>query len=138
FQRSGIRQTVELRSPDGSALVHLLLAGVTMAADWAMSNPESIDLAEKLYITGDVFQNPRLRENLPVLPASCVESSRILLENRDLYERDDVFPSGVIDYLAAALAAEDDEKLNKYLADLPREARAVETRKAMHKDVHSH
>ncbi len=138
FQRSGIRQTVELRSPDGSALVHLLLAGVTMAADWAMSHPESLDIAEKLYITGDVFQNPGLLENLPVLPASCVESSRILLGKRRLYERDDVFPPGVIAYLAAVLAAEDDEQLNKNLAGLPKDARAVETRKAMHKDVHSH
>ncbi|UCH84230.1 MAG: glutamine synthetase, partial [Candidatus Latescibacterota bacterium] len=138
FQRSGIRQTVELRSPDGSALVHLLLAGVTMAADWAMSTEESLDLAEELYITGDIFRNPGLLEKLPVLPASCVESSRILLDKRALYERDDIFPPGVIDYSAASLAAEDDEQLNKYLASLPEKKRATETRNAMHKDLHSH
>jgi glutamine synthetase len=138
FQRSGIRQTVELRSPDGSALVHLLLAGVTMAADWAMSDEESLDLAEKLYITGDIFRNPTLLEKLPVLPASCVESSRILLEKRELFERNDIFPPGVIDYSAASLAAEDDENLNKYLTDLPEDTRAVERRRAMHKDTHCH
>ncbi|UCG51351.1 MAG: glutamine synthetase [Candidatus Latescibacterota bacterium] len=138
FQRSGNRQAVELRSPDGSALVHLLLAGMTMAADWAMEDSRSLDLAEKLYVTGDLSQNPKLAENLPSLPASCVESSRILLEKRHLYERDDIFPSGVIDYIAASLAAEDDENLNKYLADLPKETRSLEARKAMHKDVHCH
>jgi len=28
------RQTIELRSPDGSAIIHLLLAGITLAAEW--------------------------------------------------------------------------------------------------------
>ncbi|MCK7490720.1 MAG: glutamine synthetase [Comamonadaceae bacterium] len=31
----GGRQTVEIRSPDGSAMVHLTLAGIAMAANWA-------------------------------------------------------------------------------------------------------
>ena len=32
------RQTVEIRSPDGSANVHLLLAGIALAAEWGISN----------------------------------------------------------------------------------------------------
>jgi glutamine synthetase len=31
------RQTVELRTPDGSALVHLLLAGIGLAAQWGLT-----------------------------------------------------------------------------------------------------
>ncbi len=34
FRETSSRQTVELRSPDGSAITHLLLAGIVMAADW--------------------------------------------------------------------------------------------------------
>jgi glutamine synthetase len=138
FQRSGSRQAVELRSPDGSALVHLLLAGVTMAADWGMANDESLDLADKLYVTGDIFKNRKLFEQLPALPGSCVASSRVLLDNRDLYERDGIFPASVIEYVAAALASEDDEKLNSYLAGLPDNSRISETRKVMHRDIHRH
>ncbi len=138
FQRPGNRQAVEIRSPDGSAIVHLLLAGIAMAVDWGITHPESIDLAEKLYVTGDVFRNHKLLEALRPLPKSCVESSRLILAKRDLYERDGVFPPTVIDYIAAALADEDDENLRRYLADLPEDTRKLESRKIMHKDVHRH
>jgi glutamine synthetase len=138
FQRSGNRQTVELRSPDGSALIHLLLAGVTMAVDWGMANAEALDLADKLYVTGDIFRSRKLFNELPSLPGSCVASSRVLLEKRDLYERDGIFQPSVIEYVAAALASEEDEKLNSYLAGLPDESRASETRKVMHRDLHRH
>jgi glutamine synthetase len=138
FQRPGNRQAVEIRSPDGSAIVHLLLAGITMAVDWGMTQKESLELAERLYVTGDIFRNHKLLGALPSLPKSCVESSRIILEKRDLYERGDIFPGSVIDYIAAALANEDDENLNRYLADLAEDTRKLESRKVMHKDVHRH
>jgi glutamine synthetase len=138
FQRSGNRQAVEIRSPDGSAIVHLLLAGLTMAVEWGMTRDDSIGLAEKLYVSGDIFRNQKLLGALPSLPRSCVESSRIILAKRELYERDGVFPPGVIDYVAASLADEDDETLARYLADLPDDTRRLESRKIMHKDVHRH
>jgi len=138
FQRPANRQAVELRSPDGSALVHLLLAGITMAVDWGVSHSESLELAEKLYVTGDIARNPKLMEALPSLPSSCAESSRVILSKRDFFERDGVFPPAVIDYVAAALADEDDRDLRKYLADLSEEARKLESRKIMHKDIHRH
>lgn len=138
FQRAGSRQAVEIRSPDGSALVHLLLAGVTMAADWGLTHEAALDLAEKLYVTGDIFRNPKLLGALPSLPASCVESSRLILAKRDLFERDGVFPATVIDYIAAALADEDDADLRRRLAALPEDARKIEARTIMHKDVHRH
>jgi glutamine synthetase len=73
-----------------------------------------------------------------VLPASCVESSRILLRKRDLYERDGVFPPSVIDYVVRLLEKEDDEFMNQTLADLPADDRLHEIRKIMHKDLHRH
>jgi glutamine synthetase len=140
---AGGRQTVELRSPDGSAQIHLLLAGIVMAADWAFKGGLSLfkeygplELADKLYIKGNIFADKELLERLPVLPASCVESSRILLEKRGLYERDGIFPPSVIEYVAARLQAEDDEFMNKELADLPADDRLHEIRRTMHKDIH--
>lgn len=46
---SNSKQTVELRSPDGSANSHLLLAGITMAAEWGLTNPEARHCGSHLY-----------------------------------------------------------------------------------------
>jgi len=139
------RQTVELRSPDGSAVIHLLLAGIAMAADWSFQERRSLfdenlplQLAEKLFVKGNIFADKALLERLPVLPASCVESSRILLKKRELYERDGIFPPSVIDYVARLLQAEQDENMNRTLAGLPADDRLHEIRKIMHKDLHRH
>jgi len=139
------RQTVELRSPDGSALIHLVLAGIVMAGEWAFRKDRSLfqdidplKLAESLYVTGNIFKDPDLLARLPSLPCSCVASSRLLVQKRNLYERDGVFPPGVIDYVARMLAEENDEFMNEKLADLPSDDRLHETRRIMHKDLHRH
>lgn len=145
FEDSEGRQTVELRSPDGSALLHLLMAGIVMAAEWGFRDESSLfkesgalELAEKLYVKGNIFADKELLKSLPALPASCVESSRILIGKRALYERDGVFPPSVVDYMAKLLAAEDDEFLNQKLLGLPADERLAETRRIMHKDIHRH
>ncbi len=132
------RQTVELRSPDGSAIVYLLLAGITMAAEWGLKNENSLSLTEKNYVHGNIFSNNEARQNLASLPASCVASSKILLNSRDLYERKNVFPPSIIDYTSKILLNENDENMNEILADLPADDRLLETRKIMHKDLHKH
>ena len=132
------RQTVELRSPDGSAIVHLLLAGIAMAAEYGLSSSDSLDIAEKLYVKGNIFKNVEVLNALPALPTSCVESSRILLQKRDLYERENIFPASIVEYVSKLLNSEEDENVNEYLADLPADDRLHETRKIMHKDLHRH
>jgi glutamine synthetase len=132
------RQTVELRSPDGSAIVHLLLAGIAMAAEWGLSHKESEERAESLYVTGNIFRDAKLLEKLPALPTSCFESADNLLEKRAWYERDGVFPSSIIDYVVKLLKDENDLDINSRLVDLPADERLHETRKIMHKDIHKH
>ncbi|MBN2415679.1 glutamine synthetase [bacterium] len=131
-------QTVELRTPDGSAITHLLLAGLTMAAEWGLTHKESLALADKLYVKGNIFQNKKLLKTLTSLPGSCVASARLLEKKRDLYERDNVFPQGAINYVIDLLRAEDDEHMNATLMDLPADDRLHETRKIMHKHLHRH
>ncbi len=138
FEEREGRQTVELRSPDGSALIHLLLAGITLAAEWGLTQEQSLSIAERLYASGNIFRDKHLLQQLPALPKSCMESSRILVEKRHLYERDGVFPPSVIEYVAGMLKAENDENMNSYLIDLPADDRLYETRKIMHKDIHRH
>ena len=138
FQDPEGRQTVELRSPDGSAIVHLLLAGMSLAAEWGLTHPEAQDLAKKLYIKGNIFKDEKLLNRLPALPGSCVESAEILLKKRKLYERSNIFPPSMIDYIAQLLKKENDVQMNAHLIDLPADDRLLETRKIMHKDIHRH
>jgi glutamine synthetase len=132
------RQTVEIRSPDGSASFHLLLAGITTAAEHGLTDPGMLDLAERTNVEGNVFSNKEVMQRLEPLPASCVACARLLAERRDLYERGGVFPPRVVDYQIELLMREDDEKLNRDFARLPAEERLVATRELMHKDIHRH
>lgn len=138
FRESRNLQTVELRSPDGSAIIHLLLAGITMAAEWGMQSENALEIARQFYIHGPVPHHRGGGVSLPVLPGSCVESAKILLKKRDLYERNGVFPPGVIEYVAKLLQAENDATMNRDLADLPADDRLLQTRRIMHKDLHRH
>lgn len=145
FESPEGRQTVEMRTADGSALIHLFLAGLTMAADWAL-NPEKADiwgkkaaeLADNLYVSGNIFENKKLLESLNQLPTSCHQSARILREKRGLYERDQVFPQSIIDYVSRMLEEEEDENLSQQLARLLTEERKIMIRRIMHKDLHKH
>lgn len=132
------RQTIELRSPDGSAIIHLLLAGIAMAAEWGFKESRSLEIAEKLYTKKDVFADRKLLKAFLSLPRSCVESSQILLKKRHLYEREDIFPASVVDYVSRLLQAEDDELVNQKLEGLPEDRRLQEIRKILHKDLHRH
>lgn len=132
------RQTVELRSPDGSAMVHLLLAGITMAAEWGLTHDEALQIAAQTYATGNIFQDKEALEKLGQLPGCCAESARLVQEKRALYEREAIFPPSVIDYASALLQAEDDETLNQRLAKLAMSDRQNKTREIMHSSLHRH
>jgi glutamine synthetase len=138
FHETEGRQTVELRSPDGSAMTHLLLAGMTMAAEWGLTYAESLELAGKSYVTGNIFNDQELLRTLTPLPKSCVESAHVILQKRTLYERENIFPPSVIEYVAKLLQKENDQEMNQSLADLPADDRLHETRKIMHKGLHRH
>ncbi|RCK79902.1 MAG: Glutamine synthetase type I [Candidatus Ozemobacter sibiricus] len=107
-------QTVELRSADGSANVYLLLAGIAVAARRGLENPESLKLAEKLYVSVNVGKH-QAHLNLPQLPASCYEAAERLLQDRAFYEQDGIFPPAMIDGLAANLKTFDDKQLSERL-----------------------
>jgi glutamine synthetase len=136
-ERDG-KQTVELRSPDGSALIHLLLAGITLAAEYGLTSAESLERAEKMYVKGNIFKNKELLARLDALPQSCDDSAKEILLKRSLYERENVFPPAVIDYIAKMLHSENDSLMNQYLKDLPADDKLREVRKIMHKDLHKH
>jgi len=104
-------QTVELRNPDGSANVHLLLAGMTIAAAKGLEHPDSLEIAEKLYITDDASN----RKNLDQLPASCSEAADCLERDRHFYEKDGIFPPRIIDGVIKELKSYNDKDLSEKL-----------------------
>lgn len=133
------QQTVELRSPDGSAIVHLLLAGIAMAATWGLTQADAAQqLADDLHVTSNIFRDKAVLDRLRPLPSSCVASAAALRQQRDLYEADGVFPPSMIAYVTQLLEEEDDADMNHELADLPADDRLHRTRAIMHKDLHRH
>lgn len=133
------RQTVEIRSPDGSANTHLLLAGITMCAEWGLTkHKESLELAQHSYVRVNIHDSSSTQQELAELATSCVESSEKLLQHRGLYERNDIFPPQVISFVANQLQKENDKDLNVRLLSLPDDEKLKESRRIMHRDIHKH
>jgi glutamine synthetase len=130
------RQTVEIRSPDGSALFHMLLAGLTTAAEYGLTQEGMTELALKTRVTGNIFSNQELLDRLEPLPGSCMAAARLLQQNRGLYEEFGVFPPCVIDYVIDLLMREDDASLNSSLSKMTADERLTATRQVMHRDIH--
>ena len=113
------KQTIELRSPDGSANIHLLLAGIAVAAKYGLTNDRSLELSEKCYvdIKEDIKGNIKERsmEEYDSLPVSCFESADRLKKHAGIYLKDDVFNKRILEGLEKQLRAFDDRDLNEEL-----------------------
>jgi len=104
-------QTVELRSPDGSANIHQLFAGLTVAVLLGLEKNDSLEIAEKLYVAQDACASDYIEQ----LPGSCWEAAEKLEQDRTLYQKDYVFPAYVIDKIIKNLKAFQDNKLSEKL-----------------------
>ncbi|HPJ44043.1 MAG TPA: glutamine synthetase, partial [Spirochaetota bacterium] len=111
------RQTFEFRCPDGSANIHLLLAGLCVGARHGLEMKNALEMAEKLYVDVNIFheENKGRLAQLKGLPLSCYESAESLLHLRSHFEKDDVFSPKVIDGVAAMLMAYKDKGLSEKL-----------------------
>ena len=110
-------QTVEFRCPDGSANIHLLLAGLAVAARHGLEMEDALELVDELYVDVNIFssEHKAIQERLPRLPASCWESAENLLKHRGIYEKAAVFPPMVIDGLVETLRSYNDKDLSERL-----------------------
>ena len=98
-------QTVELRLGDGSADVHLLMAGMAVAARRGLTDPDSLETAERL--------SSEDHSKFEQLPSSCRESADELERERALFEAEDVFPASLIDAVLERLRDDQDGSLVK-------------------------
>ena len=135
YRRDESKQTVELRSPDGSASVFLLLAGMTLAACYGVENKQGLEIAKKHYVTGKIDLDSELYRNLPSLPQSCEEGADLLAKNRAMFESESVIPPVIIDYVIHRLKAEKDRDLYQHLKSMPAPERTKKFREIMHRDI---
>jgi len=125
------RQTIELRSADGSAFIHLLLAGLTMAIQYGLDHGnESLKLANKRRI----HQGEDVSKDIPGLPPSCYQSAQYLRKAAELYSG--LIPSSIIEHVCALLEAENDENLADELQKLAAGENEQKTREIMHRSIH--
>lgn len=118
------KQTVEMRSPDGSADVYQLLAGLAVACRHGFEIEKALDLATRTYVDVNIHkkENAAKLETLEQLPASCVASADCLQQQRAIYEKYNVFSPSMIDGIIAKLKAYNDASLR---ADLEHNQEAM-------------
>lgn len=118
------RQTFEFRVPDGSANIHLVMAGLIVASLHGINMPDALQLADQLYVEGNIFRNIPAQQ-LQQLPASCVESGKRLSSKRWIFENMDIFPKQLFEYTIESLQQFQDEFLAYQLKDNPEATREL-------------
>ena len=113
------KQTVEMRSPDGSADVYLLIASLAVACRHGFEMENALDIAEQTYVNVNIHkkENKDKLAKLKQLPDSCVASSKCLQDQRAVYEEYNVFSPGMIDSIIARLKAFKDENIRSKVMD---------------------
>lgn len=110
------KQSIELRSPDGSADIYLLFAGLVVAAQHGLEMPGADTLAENLYVDYNIFREKKGKDSqLKPLPSSCHESAEALTEKRKIFEKDGIFPASLIENTCNKLKSFNDKELRKEL-----------------------
>lgn len=117
------KQTVEMRSGDGSADIYSMIAGLVTAArlGFEMDKDEALALAAKTYVDVNIHAkaNEDILNSLDQLPTSCWESADELESKRALYEKDGIFSKGMIDGTIKALRKFDDRNIRQEIAESP-------------------
>ena len=124
------KQTVEMRSPDGSADLYQLLAGLCVACRHGFEMPNALEVAEKTYVNVNIHapEHADRLATLAQLPDSCVASADCLDRQRKVFEEYGVFSPAMIDGIIAELRAFDDTTLRKNIEGYQEEIQKLVTR----------
>lgn len=117
------KQTVEMRSPDGSADLYQLIAGLAVACRHGFEMDDALAVAEKTYVNVNIHkkENEDKLKQLAQLPDSCAASADCLEKQRDIFEKYRVFSPAMIDGILARLRSYDDRTLRAEIQDKPEE-----------------
>lgn len=107
------KQTFELRSPDGSADIYLLIAGICVGARHGFEMPNGLEFAKETFVNGNIFfdKNTTKKKSLSQLPYSCKAAADTLLEKAAVFKQYNVFTEDIIQGIAKKLNAYNDENL---------------------------
>ena len=96
------KQTVEMRSPDGSADLYLLLAGLAVACRHGFEIDNALEIAQRCYVDVNIHkaENAERLKELEQLPDSCAASARCLERLRAHFEAQGVFSPSMISWRA--------------------------------------
>ena len=127
------KQTVEMRSPDGSADVYELIAGLAVACRYGFELEDALGIAERTYVNVNIHQkeNAERLKTLEHLPDSCALSADCLERQREIFERYGVFSPAMIDGILKSLRSYDDRTLREDIGN-DREQMLALVRKYFH------
>lgn len=113
------KQTVEMRSPDGSADIYQLIAGLAVACRYGFEVSDALDIAERTYVNVNIHQkeNADKLAALEQLPDSCAASADCLERQREVFEKYNVFSPAMIDGILRRLRSYDDRTLRADIGD---------------------
>ena len=121
------KQTVEMRSPDGSADLYQLLAGLAVACRHGFEIENALAIAEQTYVNVNIHQkeNADKLKALAQLPDSCAASADCLQKQRTVFEQYNVLSPAMIDGIISRLRSYNDATLRKDIQDKPEEMLAL-------------
>ena len=121
------KQTVEMRSPDGSADLYQLLAGLAVACRHGFEIENALAIAEQTYVNVNIHQkeNADKLKALAQLPDSCAASADCLQKQRTVFEQYNVFSPAMIDGIISRLRSYNDATLRNDTQDKPEEMLAL-------------
>ncbi|MBE6413474.1 MAG: glutamine synthetase [Verrucomicrobiaceae bacterium] len=107
------KQTVEIRSADGSANIYLLFASLAVAARYGFELENALEVAKNTYVDVNIHkdENRKVLDSLKALPDSCSASAECLAKQREVYEAKGVFTPAMIDGIMKGLASYNDGSL---------------------------
>ena len=109
------KQTVEMRSPDGSADVYELIAGLAVACRYGFELENALEIAERTYVNVNIHlkENENKLKGLAQLPDSCAASADCLERQRAIFENRGVFSPAMIDGIIKSLRSFNDRTLRE-------------------------
>ena len=124
---TSMKQTFEMRSPDGSADVYQLLAGLCVGCRYGFELPNALEIAEQTYVDVNIHDaaNADKLSRLGQLPDSCVASADCLERQRKVYEAYGVFSPAMIDGIIKQLRDSNDSHLRKEVENRPQELKEL-------------
>ena len=124
---TSMKQTFEMRSPDGSADVYQLLAGLCVGCRYGFELPNALEIAEQTYVDVNIHDaaNADKLSRLGQLPDSCVASADCLERQRKVYEAHGVFSPAMIDGIIKQLRDFNDSNLRKEVENRPQELKEL-------------